>query len=140
MKRRKWSPVTAAVTQQALRQSANNLAIRVYLTDDGESDLNLLSELAFVIGLGAEVALATGGSRSLHGALRSLLAMAVDGGRWQAAQAGLMHRMVDEALALSLKHTPLAMGRTGNALWVSGRIARGEAGMDDVAGAEVYQG
>lgn len=139
MKRRKWSPVTAAVTQQALRHSAQSLAIRVYLTEDGEVDRDLLSQLAFVIGLGAEVALGTGGARSLHGALRSLLAMAVDGGRWQSAQAGLMHRMVDEALSLSLKHTPLAMERMGNALWVSGRILRGEARMDDVAGAEVYQ-
>lgn len=142
--RAKSNPVRAALELAVVRDSMKSLAIRVYMTADGEVDRDLLSQLVFLIGLGAEVAMNVPGpierAKSMHAALRTLLGMSVDGGRWQASQARLMHGVATEATELAMRHKAVALQLQGSAVHLATRVARGEATMADVAGAEIYKG
>lgn len=142
--RAKSSPVKAALELAVVRDSMKSLAIRVYLTEDGEVDRDLLSQLVFLIGLGADVAMNVPGpierAKAMHAALRTLLGMSVNGGRWQASQARLMHFIATEATELSMRHKVVGLQLKDAAVHLATRVARGEATMADVAGAEIYKG
>lgn len=140
--RRATNPVNMAVARWDIGQAMGDIAIRAYLTQDQATDRDLIAQLAFVIGIGADVAANLPGypsARAMHGALRTLLSMSVDGGRWQASQARLMHEIATEASQLAITHAGLAQTMQGAALHLSHRIATGTATMDDVVGAEIYR-
>lgn len=137
------NPVAKAVAKQGMRKHLSDIAIRAYMTEDGQSDRELLSMLAFVIGLGAEVALALpeklDTAKQMHAALRDLVSMSVDGGRWRANQATRLHDLALQACALAIDYVDIAMPRYGGAVYLADRIKIGVAAMSDVAGAEIYQ-
>ena len=143
MKKRKskTNPVLRAVVTEGMRKTLADIAIKAHLTPDGEVDRFLIAEFAFVIGLGAEVAIAMQDeqrARRLHSALRTLLGMSVNGGRWQAAQSARMYELACEANKLAIDNVDLALPRYVGALNLSDAIAAGTARMDDVAGVEIY--
>ena len=143
MKKRKskTNPVLRAVVTEGMRKTLADIAIKAHLTPDGEVDRFLIAEFAFVIGLGAEVAIAMQDeqrARRLHSALRTLLGMSVNGGRWQAAQSARMYELACEASKLSIDNVDLALPRYVGARNLSDAIAAGTARMDDVAGVEIY--
>ncbi len=119
-----------------------DIAIKAHLTADGQVDRDLIANLAFIIGLGAEVSVRLDNdldrTKRLHAALRTLLAMSVDGGRWQAAQTSRLYGLAKEGQALAIDHVNLGMQAHPAASALSARIAEGVATMADVAGAEVY--
>ena len=124
-----------------MRKTLADIAIKAHLTPDGEVDRFLIAEFAFVIGLGAEVAIAMQDeqrARRLHSALRTLLGMSVNGGRWQAAQSARMYELACEANKLAIDNVDLALPRYVGARNLSDAIAGGTARMDDVAGVEIY--
>ena len=143
MKKRKskTNPVLRAVVTEGMRKTLADIAIKAHLTPDGEVDRFLIAEFAFVIGLGAEVAIAMQDeqrARRLHSALRTLLGMSVNGGRWQAAQSARMYELACEANKLAIDNVDLALPRYVGARNLSDAIAAGKARMDDVAGVEIY--
>lgn len=143
MKKRKskTNPVLRAVVTEGMRKTLADIAIKAHLTPDGEVDRFLIAEFAFVIGLGAEVAIAMQDeqrARRLHSALRTLLGMSVNGGRWHAAQSARMYELACEANKLAIDNVDLALPRYVGARNLSDAIAAGTARMDDVAGVEIY--
>lgn len=142
--RAKSSPVKAALELAVVRDSMKSLAIRVYMTADGEVDRDLLSQLVFLIGMGAEVASnvpdLAARAKALHAALRTLLGMSVAGGHWQEGQARLMNGFAKEGAEIALRHPGIANQVKGSAVHLAARIARGVATMNDVAGVEIYRG
>ena len=143
MKKRKskTNPVLRAVVTEGMRKTLADIAIKAHLTPDGEVDRFLIAEFAFVIGLGADVAIAMQDeqrARRLHSALRTLLGMSVNGGRWQAAQSARMYELACEANKLAIDNVDLALPRYVGARNLSDAIAAGTARMDDVAGVEIY--
>ena len=143
MKKRKskTNPVLRAVVTEGMRKTLADIAIKAHLTPDGEVDRFLIAEFAFVIGLGAEVAIAMQDeqrARRLHSALRTLLGMSVNGGRWQAAQSARMYELACEANKLAIDNVDLALPRYVGARNLSDAIAAGNARMEDVAGVEIY--
>ena len=143
MKKRKskTNPVLRAVVTEGMRKTLADIAIKAHLTPDGDVDRFLIAEFAFVIGLGAEVAIAMQDeqrARRLHSALRTLLGMSVNGGRWQAAQSARMYELACEANKLAIDNVDLALPRYVGARNLSDAIAAGTARMDDVAGVEIY--
>ena len=143
MKKRKskTNPVLRAVVTEGMRKTLADIAIKAHLTPDGGIDRVMIAEFAFVIGLGAEVAIAMQDeqrARRLHSALRTLLGMSVNGGRWQAAQSARMYELACEANKLAIDNVDLALPRYVGARNLSDAIAAGTARMDDVAGVEIY--
>ena len=143
MKKRKskTNPVLRAVVAEGMRKTLADIAIKAHLTPDGGIDRVLIAEFAFVIGLGAEVAIAMQDeqrARRLHSALRTLLGMSVNGGRWQAAQSARMYDLACEANKLAIDNVDLALPRYVGARNLSDAIAAGKARMEDVAGVEIY--
>ena len=143
MKKRKskTNPVLRAVVTEGMRKTLADIAIKAHLTPDGGIDRVLIAEFAFVIGLGAEVAIAMQDeqrARRLHSALRTLLGMSVNGGRWQAAQSARMYELACEANKLAIDNVDLALPRYVGARNLSDAIAAGNARMEDVAGVEIY--
>lgn len=141
MNKSKTNPVLRAVVTEGMRKTLVDIAIKAHLTPDGEVDRFLIAEFAFVIGLGAEVAIAMQDeqrARRLHSALRTLLGMSVNGGRWQAAQSARMYELACEANKLAIDNVDLALPRYVGARNLSDAIAAGTARMDDVAGVEIY--
>lgn len=143
MKKRKskTNPVLRAVVTEGMRKTLADIAIKAHLTPDGGIDRVLIAEFAFVIGLGADVAIAMQDeqrARRLHSALRTLLGMSVNGGRWQAAQSARMYELACEANKLAIDNVDLALPRYVGARNLSDAIAAGNARMEDVAGVEIY--
>lgn len=143
MKRRsRENPIARAVAKRRMGSLLADIAIKAHLTADGQVDRDLIANLAFIIGLGAEVSVRLDNdldrTKRLHAALRTLLAMSVDGGRWQAAQTSRLYGLAKEGQALAIDHVNLGMQAHPAASALSARIAEGVATMADVAGAEVY--
>ena len=144
MKKRKskTNPVLRAVVTEGMRKTLADIAIKAHLTPDGGIDPILIAEFALVIGLGAEVSFAMRDdeerTRRLHFALRTLLGMSVNGGRWQAAQSARMYELACEANKLAIDNVDLALSRYEGARDFSNAIAAGKARMDAVAGVEIY--
>ena len=143
MKRRsRENPIARAVAKRRMGSLLADIAIKAHLTADGQVDRDLIANLAFIIGLGAEVSVRLDNdldrAKRLHAALRTLLAMSVDGGRWQAAQTSRLYGLAKEGQALAIDHVNLGMQAHPAASALSARIAEGVATMADVAGAEVY--
>lgn len=136
------NPVQVAMAKESMKSTLRSISLRAYMTQDGECDLDLISQLAMVIAVGAEVSIKLDAdlirTKRLHSALRTLIAMAVNGGAWQASQAPLMHQVAEESHALSMANVAIALGVYPGALYLCDRIASGKAEMADVAGAEIY--
>ncbi len=143
MRKRKTNPILRAVVIEGMRKTLRDIALKGHLTPDGGIDPILIAEYAFVIGLGAEVSIAMGDdearTRRLHSALRTLVGMSVNGGRWQAAQSARMYELACEANKLAIDNVDLAIPRYPGATHLSDAIAAGKARMSDVAGAEIYE-
>lgn len=116
--------------------------VSIYLADDGAPAAELLANLAWILAIGTQVSLqnATDQSdtRRIHAALRTVVQMSVDGGRWQAGQARVLHEAAELAKVVVLAHNDQALAAIENAAWLAGRIQRGQARLTDVAGSEIY--
>ena len=119
-----------------------NVSTRIYFTLDGERDTKLLANLALVLGVGTEVALALvphhPETKRLHAALRTVLQFSVDGGRWQSSQAKVLHEAAQLATEVFLKRPVFGTRAFPGAFELAEKVRNGAARMSDVAGAEIY--
>jgi hypothetical protein len=119
-----------------------SISTRVYFTQEGEQDTRLLTHLTLVLGVGAEVALAMAKhhpeSKRLHAALRTVVQMSVDGGRWNSSQAKILHEAAQLATEVFLTQ-PAHGARTFPGVFeLAEKVRHGTARISDVAGPEIY--
>ena len=107
------SPVGRAVALQALRQDMLSIGIKCFMAPHGSEQRELLAQLAFMLGIGAEVAAAVpvlGNNREgLHQSLAEVVRMACDGCRWDDAWAAQLQLALEVSAELMLEHPRQAM-------------------------------
>ena len=106
------SPVARAIAKreiQELHRQVQEVALVCLAVEHGTEQRELLANLAFMIGIGAEVAaVATvqGDNRAgLHQSLAEVLRMACDGGRWDESWAAQLHIALDVSAELMMENT-----------------------------------
>lgn len=138
----KCGPVGKAVAIAQMRSHLVTISIAIYMQQDGEPSTVLLAHLGWMLAISAEVAASTEScsvrAKMHHTALRTVYAMALDHGKWQAAQAPALHKTALDAQTLILANAAMAMALIPDADWIASRIVTGQARHGDIAGAEVY--
>lgn len=144
------SPVGRAVIKKEEVDSVTELmeymtaiSVQIYMTPDGERDTKLLANLALVLSIGTEIALALvpdhGQTKQMHAALRTVMQFScLDGGRWQSAQAKRLHEAAKLASDVFLERPVFGTTFFQSAFDLAQKVRNGTARMSDVAGAEIY--
>jgi hypothetical protein len=126
-----------------MRGQLTRIAVNVYLTEEAELAPVLLCELAFLLGIGAEIGInrapQAAETRRMHAALRTVLQMSVNGRRWQASQAKVLHEASVLAVAAFEACPALGISMMPGACELAEDVRRGTARMDSVAGPEIYK-
>lgn len=132
--------------RRELREVATRYALRALAMADGSCTpevLDLLVNLAWVLGIGAEVShhIAPGSAqaRRLHGALRTVVDMARAGNRWRAEFGPALDAALREANALIDAHPAVWPRFNPGATWLAQEIREGRVPANAVAGAELYR-
>lgn len=133
-------PIGTAIALARIRSTLRTMQLQLHLMEDGGDASEVLPQAAWLLGLGCEIALAhqQPDVRVLHGALRSVVQMAVQGMRWQAALALAVDQALQRSQQLFEQHPQTAFRMQDGARWLADRIQRGTVQMSDVAGAEIY--
>ena len=139
-----YNPVAAAVVDQQLREHITDIRITALMLSDGDEARDLLASYACVLGVGAEVAVTidrqSAEARRLHGGLRTVISMVVDGGAlWQSCYALTLQDLIHEAQQLLLNNRRLALQLMPAAQELATNILQGTVRADAVAGAEIYK-
>ena len=106
------SPVARAIAKreiQELHRQVQEVALVCLAVEHGTEQRELLANLAFMIGIGAEVAAVVpvqGDNRAgLHQSLAEVLRMACDGGRWDESWAAQLHVALELSAELMMDNT-----------------------------------
>lgn len=136
------SPVALAIAREKMRRHMVTFGIEIFLTDDGAPAAELLAHLGWVLAIGAEIAAlvapGTADAKRLHAALRTVIQLSTQGGRWQAALAGVLQLAADQANGLMVAHPMQGVDLIDAADYIASRIRAGTATLADVAGHEIY--
>ena len=107
------NPVGKAVAMHALRGDILNMGIKCLAVEHGSAQRELLGQLAFMIGMGAEVAAKVQvlgeNRRGLHQSLAQVLRMALDGCAWDASWAAQLQLALEVSAELMVDNHRLAM-------------------------------
>lgn len=137
-------PVAAAVAVARMRNHMRTVGIELFMTDDAQPAAGLVSHLAWIIGMGAEISAQTApgseAARRQHMVLRNLVHMATEGCTWRAALAEPIWAAALEAHDLLTKHPSRGLAIVASADFLAERVKSGQIRMSDIAGAEIYQG
>jgi hypothetical protein len=133
-----------AEIEDSTRSRIRTTRIALYLLEHGAQVPDDLAELAWHIGLGASIQMRLRGpadplTRRLHGALRSVHAMALADCRWDAALAEAIEQAIAASADLIAAHPQLAIGMRCEADWIGHRIQTRTTEPGDIAGAELYR-
>lgn len=106
------SPVARAIAKreiQELHRQVQEVALVCLAVEHGTEQRELLANLAFMLGIGAEVAAVVpvqGDNRAgLHQSLAEVLRMACDGGRWDESWAAQLHIALEVSAELMMDNT-----------------------------------
>lgn len=106
------SPVARAIAKreiQELHRQVQEVALVCLAVEHGTEQRELLANLAFMIGIGTEVAAVVtvqGDNRAgLHQSLAEVLRMACDGGRWDESWAAQLHLALELSAELMMDNT-----------------------------------
>jgi hypothetical protein len=131
------TPVGRALALRALRQDMLDIGLACLAVEHASEQRALLSRLAFMIGIGAELAAAfpvQGDNRAgMHQALAEVVRMACDGCTWDAAWAAQMQLALEIAGELMLEHSHHALRMLPSARALADDIAAGRVRADAVA-------
>lgn len=131
------TPVGRALALQALRQDMLNIGLACLAVEHGSEQRALLARLAFMIGIGAELAAAVpvpGDNRAgMHQALAEVVRMACEGCRWDAAWSAQLQLALEIAGELMLEHNGHAMRVLSSARALADDIAAGRVRPDAIA-------
>lgn len=135
-------PVARAVAREQMRLQMLDFSIEIYMHDDGAPAAVLLSDLGWILAVGAEVAanteFASPLARRLHGALCTVLRLCEAGNRWRTEFAPALHLAAIEAQALIARHALTSAELCDTATGLAASIKAGTARPDWVAGPELY--
>lgn len=136
-------PVGRAVRQRDVRSRLTTLRIHMLQLQDGEDCAEVLAEAAWLVGLGTEVCVAVEGvgshrTRRLHGTLRGMVQLCLEGYRRKEHQRLPVDAALAESHALIFAHDGLAAERMPGANYLEARIRSRTVQAADVAGAELY--
>jgi hypothetical protein len=130
--------------EQEFQSQITTARIKLYQAEDGEDATELLSLLAVVIGTpcdyGALVHGRTDWVRQLHGALRTIQALCLEGYRWRSAYAPAMDRALELAATQDLGEITPELRKHWEQAWMdachlSNLIDQHAVTADTVAGA-----
>ncbi|ADU98995.1 hypothetical protein [Alicycliphilus denitrificans] len=131
------TPVGRALALQALRRDMLDIGLACLAVEHGSEQRALLARLAFMIGIGAELAAALpvpGDNRAgMHQALAEVVRMACDGCAWDAAWAAQLQLALEISGELMLEHSSHAMRVLPGARALADDIAKGNIRPDAVA-------
>jgi len=135
------NPVAKSIAVRQIHQHLRDIQTLAYLLGDGEETASQLAHMAWVIGLGTEVAYAIGHQRTrvLHDTLQTVHGMALAGYRWQAQHAAAVDRALSESATLITKNAEIAWTMVAGAEFLAHRISTRTTTADDVAGAELFE-
>lgn len=138
------NPVGRAVALQALRQDMLSIGIKCFMAPHGSEQRELLAQLAFMLGIGAEVAAAVpvlGNNREgLHQSLAEVVRMACNGCRWDDAWAAQLQLALEVSAELMTENPRLAMLVFPGAQGLAKDIQDGRIRQDAIAPLVLQQG
>lgn len=109
---RKAAPMMALMVRKNMQPDVVNLGLHCLMTDHQTAQPELLARLAYLLGMGAEIARAipvSGENRpGLHQALATVVDMAVDGHRWDSSWGAQLSHAVDISIDLFCSYRNLA--------------------------------
>ncbi len=109
---RKAAPMMALMVRKRMQSDVVELGVHCLMTDHHTAQPELLARLAYLIGMGAEIARAipvAGNNRpGLHQALAAVVKMAVDGHRWDASWGAQLSHAVEISIDLFCSYRNLA--------------------------------
>ena len=134
------NPLAKSIAVRRIKQHLRDIQTLAYMLADGEESAKVLAHMAWIIGLGAEVAFATQHPRArvLHGALRTVHSMALSGYRWRHDHAPAVDQALDDSSKLITTHADIAWTMLAGAEWIAHRISTRTTTAADIAGAELY--
>lgn len=137
------NPVMAAIAVENQRQLNLTLGALITLADDGQEQRDLIANLASIIGVGAEIAINVNkdhpAARRLHGTLRTLTAMALDGCRWRKASALVIAEDLETSHQLAQDYPKIGLAAAPACQALARAILNDTLPPDAIAGDEIYR-
>ncbi len=117
-------PIGRAIALEQYESTRRTLQARVLVLADGEPCRQLLADAAWVVGLGAELALLQGhaAARQVHATLRGVMQLAQEGARWKSHLALPLDQAVTVSHALLLAFADQAITLMPRAEWLRERV------------------
>lgn len=134
------SPVARAIARaevMTMQATVRGLALACMYAEHGSEQRELLANLAYIVGIGAEVAAVVpvaGDNRAgLHQALAEVVRMACDGARWDAGWAAQVSMALEVSAEVALEDAARAMAVAPGAGELAADVRAGRVRMDAVA-------
>lgn len=141
---RKAAPMMALMVRKNMQPDVVNLGLHCLMTDHQTAQPELLARLAYLLGMGAEIARAipvAGENRpGLHQALATVVGMAVDGHRWDASWGAQLSHAVDISIDLFCSYCNLARRFEPGARLLSRHVMAGTVSADVIGPVEFPNG
>lgn len=138
------NPVGRAIAMKALRQDMLDIGIKCLTVEHGSEQRALLARLAFMLGVGAEVAAVAkvlGDNRAgLHQSLAEVIRMACDDCRWDDAWAAQLQLALEVSAEVMLDNAVLAMQMVPGARALADDITNGRIRPDAIEPLQWPQG
>lgn len=138
------SPVARAIARRevlAMQATVRGLALACMYAEHGSEQRELLANVAFIVGVGAEVAAVVpvaGDNRAgLHQALVEVVRMACDGARWDAGWAAQLSLALEVSAEVMLQDAVRATAVAPGAQGLAADVRAGRVQMDAVAQLEL---
>lgn len=138
------SPVARAIARRevlAMQATVQDLALACMYAEHGSEQRELLANVAFIVGIGAEVAAVvpvTGENRpGLHQALGEVVRMACNGARWEAGWAAQLSLALEVSAEVMLQDAVHATAVAPGASELAEDVRAGRVRMDAVAPLEL---
>ena len=130
------SPVGRAIALREVRAEMTSVGLRCLLVDDGSEQRGLLASLAFMLGIGAEVAAVVdvdGDNRAgLHQSLAEVVDMACDGCLWRSSWGTQLQTALEISGDLMLANSKLAVMLLPGARGLADDVAAGRIRPDAI--------
>ena len=138
------SPVARAIARRevlAMQATVRSLALECMYAEHGSEQRELLANVAFIVGVGAEVAAVVpvaGDNRvGLHQALAEVVRMACDGARWDASWAAQLSLALEVSAEVMLQDAVRATAVAPGASKLAADVRAGRVRLDAVAPLDV---
>lgn len=138
------SPVARAIARRevlAMQGTVRGLALECMYAEHGSEQRELLASVAFIVGIGAEVAAVVpvaGDNRAgLHQALAEVVRMACDAARWDAGWAAQLSVALEVSAEVMMDDAARAMAVAPGARGLAADVRAGRVRMDAVAPLDV---